>query len=787
MYRRYNSLYEGNAYQSLYSNEDIIEKLGEVNVYDSSSKSFVKMRASDIMKVASDALYKMQRDYNYLYQFITKCKLMYIPTFPSNITNTMAVDNNNNLWMNLTFIYDTCKMDTNRVFGILFHEMFHIFFNHLIRFDKEFPKEMFAAAGPGVYKKANMKANLCMDYEVNASMVDDEIVSPDFFKVMNGLYKKEYTGMTWEEILHKYGDKEYNEWLEANGESLDDIEKKILEAIEEAAKTLMDPEADEDDKRYARKKLKKTLDEILGRKDAESEKSLQDEIDDLGKTKLADHGDIARDLEELSDDLNRDPSRMSPDELSKTMRDIDKLMDDITENADDLSSDFGKSAEDIASDAQKAREKMKDAMKKINEGGLTKEEQQELLDNAKDALEDIISDDVEKEKLKKKREERDAKREEAKKERLKKTHPLRKIIIVLKNLAELYNIELISEQTKNILEKCIADVDVLTEKKFSDMKKRDMKDVSDHFGELKESLLPDLVELINNETILQKTEDDMQHILDTVFEHVYNAFRRIFDTTIDDDAKGALIKMAAQKLRIIGKVLKTQKKWRVSDEFKDAYLGEMKRLMEIRKTGGDEALMKELLELGIINPLYLDKHGEEVYKTVTGKASKFDDLFDTISTLSDDDKEEMSDEEAIEGIVGVLKDDGATDEDLEKVKDALKRIAASGDEEGEDDAPLTYSEINDEIEPYEGHVYYFIYVGDDDNTTIELSDMPDGLNDSDYEKFGVRFEKDFPEYQVEESMESVFGVFYKGTMEYVKEDELRKKIESNPDYEKGEW
>ena len=153
---------EESTYESLYSNEDIIEKLGEVDVYDHEKNAFVKKNVSDIIKVCSDAMYKMQRDYNYLYQFITKCKLMYIPVYPSSITNTMAVDNNCNLWMNLTFIYDDCKMNSDRVFGILFHELFHIFFDHLLRFQKVYPTEMFASAGPGVYKKANTKANLCI-------------------------------------------------------------------------------------------------------------------------------------------------------------------------------------------------------------------------------------------------------------------------------------------------------------------------------------------------------------------------------------------------------------------------------------------------------------------------------------------------------------------------------------------------------------------------------------------------------------------------------------------------
>lgn len=608
---QYVILNEASSYESLYSNEDIIEKLGEVDIYDYEKKTYVKMNASDIIKVASDALYKMQRDYSYLYQFITKCKLMYLPTFPSDITNTMAVDSNNNLWMNLTFIYNDCKMDSENVFGILFHEMFHIFFDHLLRFDKKFPKSMFASAGPGVYKRANTKANLCMDYEVNASMVDDGIVPKDFFKVMGGLYKKEYTGMTWEEILDKYGDKEYDEWLLKNGESLDNMEKQVLDAIEEAAKVLMDPESDEADKRFARKRLQKKLDKIFGKQDT-GEKSLQDIFEDLAKTKLADHGEIASDLEDVADDLMRNPENMTGPELDKTLSDINKLIDDIEENSDNVAGDFNKTADEVHKDAEKARQALKDAMKKINEGGLSKEEKKELLDKAKDALEDVISDETEKDRLKEKRAERDAKREAEKKEKLKKTHPLRKLLIVFKNLAELYDIQLISENTRDILNKCIDDIDILTEKKFGDMKKSDLKNIGDHMNELYDPLFADLVKLIENETILQKTKDDMENILDDVYKTVFNALKRIFDPGLDEDAKGSLIKAAAMKLRTIGKLLKTQKKWRVGDDFKNGYMDEMKRLMEIRKKGGDEALFKELYDKGVISPMMLDEHGMEL-------------------------------------------------------------------------------------------------------------------------------------------------------------------------------
>lgn len=249
----------------------------------------------------------------------------------------------------------------------------------------------------------------------------------------------------------------------------------------------------------------------------------------------------------------------------------------------------------------------------------------------------------------------------------------------MKNLADLFQIDLISEETKDILNTCIDELEPLTEKKFGDMKKSDLKGISMALDELKDSLLPDLVALIENETIITKTEDDMKKFLDDVFEKVFDSFRRIFDPALDDDQKGSLMTLAAQKLRAIGKMLKTQKKWRVGDDFKDAYTSEMKRLMEIRKEGGDEALMKELLDLGVINPLCLDEHGEEVYKAVTGKSSKFDDLFDAIDKMSGEKKEEISDEDVIDGLLGVLEDEGVSKDELDKAKDELTK-ALKGEE-----------------------------------------------------------------------------------------------------------
>lgn len=607
------------GYDAASGNEDAIEGLGDVDVYDEKKGGFVKIKASSIIKVVNDGIYRMQRDYPYLYQFMAKCKVMYIPVYPSEITDTMCVDDYNNLWINFTFVYNSCLMDSDRVFGILFHEMFHVFFDHMMRFNEMYPAEMFSGGLEGARKKANMKANICMDYEVNASMVEDGIVDDSFFKRMNALYKKEYTGMTWEEIMSKAGDVEYKDWLSRNGFSLDDIELKLLDAIEKASKVLMDPSAEDEEKMAARRELQKTIDDLLGKESSRGEKDIRDMLEDLAKSKLGDIGDLAMDMDKLIDDLYKNPSSMSDEDLEKTLDHIDKFMDDLTENSSEVGEQFGKSSEDVSNDAAKARESLKDAVKKMKEGGLSKEEKRDLIDKAMDDLDDIISDDVEKEKLRKKREERDAKKAEEKKERFKKTHPIRSLIIIMKNFVGLKEFGLVSDETVKSAEQCMESLEPLTELHFSEMKKSDFDDPITCFTKLKESFLPDLVALIDNETILNKTEDDMRRLLDGVFDFVFKAFDTALNNDLDEDARGSVIKTAAQKLRIIGKVLKTQKVWRVSDEFKDAYINEMKRMTEMYKDGKLEELMKELVDKGVINPMYLDKESQKIYYKVIGR------------------------------------------------------------------------------------------------------------------------------------------------------------------------
>ena len=117
----------------------------------------------------------------------------------------------------------------------------------------------------------------------------------------------------------------------------------------------------------------------------------------------------------------------------------------------------------------------------------------------------------------------------------------------------------------------------------------------------------------------KKQIDELQELLDGSFEALGKAVRGIFDKYIPEEDKKTLIDIAVRRLRVIGKALKTQKVWRVGEDFKKAYTEEMRRLMKIFKDGGEEALMRELLDKDAINIFSLDENGIKVYEKVTGE------------------------------------------------------------------------------------------------------------------------------------------------------------------------
>lgn len=617
--------HEGNA-------EEIYD-LGEIDIItDIKTGKTDRVKTADIIKVVNDAMFYMQKKYPYLHVFINACKVMYMPIWPSKIVPTMCVDENNNLWINMRYVYVDCAMNKDRVFGILFHEMFHIFLEHLLRFSKMFPNEVKSSMSAGVWKTAQEKANFAMDYEINASMVADGIVSEDFWNIMNGLYKKEYTGKTWEEIYTKHVDKDYREWLEQNGERISEAEMKILEAIEKAAKVLKDPTATDEDKAKARKELQKTIDKILGR---DREDDIQDILEEMKNTQLGEIGEIGEKMQDVIDDLYKEPSKMSDEQFNELMEDIEKMAKEMAKNTSKIADTFKKSQEDTFKDIKKMRDALKDAMSKMKDKKMSKEEKQDIIDDIKDSLEDIISSDVDKKRNAETRKERDERKAKEKKEKFKAAHPLRKLINVFKNLMHLGEdpYDLVCKKSYDIMENIVDILDALTEVNISEITADDVEDLKLFLSQLKDSLFTDLKELLDNKTILHKTEDDLHRLLDGVFEVVEKAlFEHLLNKDLDDSAKTSVLKMAAEKLRIIGKVLKTQKAWRASDEFKEGYKETRDELMSLFKKD-KKAVLKRLHDMGLITPevvMTFDKRSKALYDELVS-----DGEIDRITTIID--------------------------------------------------------------------------------------------------------------------------------------------------------
>ena len=600
--------HEGNA-------EEIYD-LGEIDIIiDPKSGKTDRVKTSDIIKVVNDAMFYMQKKYPYLHVFINACKVMYMPIWPSKICPTMCVDENNNLWINMRYVYVDCAMNKERVFGILFHEMFHIFLEHILRLNKMFPNETKASMTAGAWEILQKKSNIAMDLEINASMVADGIVSEDFWKNMNGLYKKKYTGKTWEEIYKEHGDAEYREYQELCGEKVSELEMKILEAIEKAAKVLKDPTATDEDKAKARRELQKEIDKILGR---DKEDDIQDILEEIKDTQLGEIGDIAEKMQDVIDDLYKDPSKMSESQFNDLMDDIEKMAKEMAKNTSKIADTFKKTQEDTFRDIKKMRDTLKDAVSQMRDKKMSKDEKKDIADKIKDSLEDIISSEAEKKKSAEKRKERDEKKAKDRKEAAKAKHPLRKLVNVFKNLMHLGEepYDLVCKKSYDIMENIVDILDVLTEVNLSEITADDVEDLKLFLSQLKDSLFTDLKELLDNKTILHKTEDDLHRLLDGVFEVVEKAlFEHLLNPDLDDSAKASVLKMAAEKLRIIGKVLKTQKAWRASDEFKEGYKETRDELMSLFKKD-KKAVIKRLHDMGLLTPevvMTFDKRSKALY------------------------------------------------------------------------------------------------------------------------------------------------------------------------------
>ena len=637
----YNMIYTPNVYTpykhqiminesstSVEGNVEEFLKLGSVDVYDDRLKSIITIDTKDFVKVVNDAMYKISSEYKFFSLYIKYAKVFFVPTYPSKMgINTMAVDQNKNLWMNVHFIYNQCKMNKDRVFGIIFHELMHNLLDHQKREEKIYPMSSRT-------RQHHDKCNICQDYEVNASMVADGIVGEPFWRKMNGLYKSEYTGKTWEEILRDHGDKEYNDWLERNGKKLSDKTKEALDAIERALKTLADPESTDAEKERAKDILKRKMDEMYGKKDKKvvdkaDLAGLRRELERLMDSRLGDIGDIAAKIQNVIDDLRTHPKKMDDHEISVVISDLKFLRTELLKYPKEIAKTFRKSEDDVISDIKQAMKSLINALNVMSDHDVDEREERKVIRKAKDDLESIILTEIDKkkraekrekeiekhkERLKKEKEEKekseksgksekdDSKSEEEKMkekiDKLKKKNPIKKFIDTFKNLQDLIKISRISEKTYLSFNEIISILEKLVEKNIQDITSSDIEGVSLSLSEIHTNINEDLDNLIKKK-IIKWTKEDVREFTKEIFKSVKNFFKVLVDESEPASVKFGAMSLAVEELRKLGKKLKSQKKIKPSEEWLKSYKDTRAKLIKIYKEGGKEALSDELLKLGV--------------------------------------------------------------------------------------------------------------------------------------------------------------------------------------------
>ena len=608
-------------------NEDAFLKLGEIDVYDNNLKSIITVKTEDFVKVVTDAMFKISNEYKFFYHYLKYSKVFYIPTYPSKMgINTMAVDEKKNLWMNVHFIYNTCKMDKDRVFGILFHELMHNFFKHQDREEKIYPRKYRT-------QQHHMKCNICQDFEVNASMVDDGVVPKDFWKKMNGLYNPEYAGKRWEDILRNHGDKEYENWLKLNGMKFSDKTKAALEAIEKALGVLRDPDSTDAEKERAGEILKKKMDELYGKKerkyiDRADLSGLRHELDKLNDSMLSEIDDLASSIQNVSDDLKKHPKDMDEHDIAVTISDVQTLRRDLIKAASKIADTFRKDPDEVKDDVKTAMKSLAEALNVLHDGGVSVREERKIIRKAKDDLENIIMTAVDKKKRTEKREEAIKKHKEklekekkakttpvsgkdkkskksAEEERLEKIaklksrNPIKKFVDTFKNLQELKKVDRISEKSYLAYDDMITILNELVEMNIKDITKKDINGVLDIIPDLRENSIDDLNSLVKRK-ILKMSLSNIKLFVNDIFDALEKFFKVLVDEDEPSSVKFGAMSLAVEELRKLGKKLKTQKKIKPSEEWKKSYKETRSRLLKIYKEGGKPALVDELKKMGII-------------------------------------------------------------------------------------------------------------------------------------------------------------------------------------------
>lgn len=621
------SLIEGNT--------EWILSLETIRFIDIKTKEEVEVPCRDFIKLVDMALGRIESRYPFISPYIMHSKIMYVP-YSDGMHDTMCVDSRKNLWINMPFVYNYLNMDIDRVYGIIFHELMHNVLGHLDKIAKKFPIAKRLAMGELAWDLELKKINVCTDMEVNCDMVADDVVTETFWEKLEGVYDKKYTGKMWEQIYTSDGDSLFKEYC--GGDKLGEKTTEVLKAFEEYAEKVSKPEATERDKVKAKDELEKKLEEILGKDPSKKDKTktIKKALERLRSSYLKDIGDLKEILDELIDIYLINPEEFNGDDYNRAVEAINKFENSLIENIVQICSESMHLEESsFKAYISKCMNLFRDNTKTVFEGKstLTNEEIDDLNLDVAEALWVLLEDEEAKEKSEKKREKekekaRKERKEKARKEReeakersekkerkeRRKRHILFGLFKKLANISNLISVKRVSEETSEISRDIAKGIQKILDIPVEDIKIETVKPFIDMLPSLGESLKKDLIILYDKHIILDKTTSELNDSVDKTIDSITNALSTVADSSTDISKKMEVVVKSLGDINEIGRMLRTKKRTRPSEEFKKAYKKEMERLTKLAKEKGKEEIAKHLKDMGFSPDTDFEGTGEDIEK-----------------------------------------------------------------------------------------------------------------------------------------------------------------------------
>ena len=599
-YRIFESITDKSA-----GNKISILKLGKIKMYVPALDKVMDVELKPIVRSVDMALGKIGSKYSFMYTYIQNSRPMFVLTDPNLkecIHKTMSVDNSGNLWLNVHFIYNDLDCNVDKIFGILFHELMHNFLDHLSRGQKILPKEermRLYGISKDMLENEDLKQNLCADMEVNCNMVADGVVTSDFWKEMKGVFDEKYFGKQFEEIYKTDGDELLKKYLKSGGVKISEEYLEALKAILEALRIFHDPDATEREKDISASKLRDIIESLFG--ETKTKMTIRKSLIKLQKLNLKEIGEIGPYLKKVIDDLEVSPVNMTEDDLSTFINDVSILKEEMKNCASEIGDMFDLDKDEFLKDNEECWTFLSDGVSRLSkEKELPDEERDEITEKIIFLISKLISNNLMKDKLKeefKKRmkeiEEKRKKKMEKEIEKKEKKHILYNYLLRVEDMAAIYYHERLDMESFKLCSEYADIIKPLLHKDIHDINEDDLSLAYDVIKGLKKSFYENL-KILKEKGILIDRDDSF--FVDLV-DRFYNDTKYMLDFLIGDHTETeivSVVKTALSSLRRIGREFHRQAKVRPSEEYKEAFDSEWKRLVKIFNELGEKGLRREL-------------------------------------------------------------------------------------------------------------------------------------------------------------------------------------------------